>query len=181
MFKLIWSPILFWTETEALGRMLEDHRRLLHPSGRLITILPATTQTECLLFPELEKFAPDREWVASLDRGVAVNFIRHAKSLESWEQEFSARGLKISRHDTFLPELVSKAYQIGFRPFFPVLMKMYEALERAGESSWTEVKANWIETAYHFLAPLCESNWMEKSGSLDTWHVFELVPAAEDA
>ena len=77
----------------------------------------------------------------------------------------------------FIPTLVAQVYDIGLRPMFPVFMNIYETLRKHSHEDLLEIKEHWIETVYYFLAPLCETEWMDKMGMRKTWHIFELRPA----
>jgi len=175
-FCTIWSPNLFWSSCEALEMLIQEHKRILKTNGRIVTILPDQGQKNHVL----EQFAPQipkryQDWLESLDRGRISNLTRHAYSLEDWAQVFEKCGLSITKHRRFLPSLVGEIYEIGFRPMFPVFMNIREALQNAPSADFLDIKKQWIDTCFHFLSPMCDSNWAEALGSKPLWHAFELT------
>jgi len=171
-FATIWAPNLFWVAQDRLPGALEELRRILDRGGRIVTIFPDAIQGEHMLY----RFAgrADAQWMADLDRGTHDNFVRHARSLEAWTAYLEGVGLTIGRRRAFLPSIVGQVYDIGLRPMFPVFMNIYETLLGYSEDDLLEVKEHWIETAYDFLAPLCDAEWMSALNTEMLWHALEL-------
>jgi len=165
-FETIFAPNLFWVEKKLLSQICNELKRILRPNGRIITIFPDISQKECLLYDAGRKI--DAKWMNDIDRGLHFNLTIHALSLKRWKEFFLEHKLKINRHDRFISDVVSQIYQIGMRPMFPVFMNMYEKLLACSKNDWIDVKKHWIDTAYHFLSPMCEHK--EKN----VWHIFEV-------
>ncbi|MDH3974315.1 MAG: hypothetical protein OEV42_08550 [Deltaproteobacteria bacterium] len=171
-FATIFAPNLFWLEEDKLESTIVELKRVLQPEGRIITIFPDASQQNHLFHRFAE--VSDTQWINDLDRGIHINLTHHARELDEWEKYFSQKKMRISRHERFIPSLVSEVYQIGFRPMFPVFMNMYEKLRTYSEDEWMDLKKHWIETAYHFFSPMCDTEWMEME---NVWHIFELQPS----
>jgi SAM-dependent methyltransferase len=169
----IWAPNLYWVQN--LDGTLEEFRRVLSDDGRLVTVLPDSSALDYMLYNFADETNP--EWIKDLDRGRHANISKQARSTAQWEEFFASKGLAILRHERFLPKVVFQFSDIGFRPMFPVFMHIYEALLQESREEWLNVKNHWIETAFHFLAPLCETEWMERMQMAKVWHIFELQGA----
>ena len=171
-FATIWSPNLFWSDEDKIEMLLKDQRRLLKKDGRMVTIFPDVSQERYSFFRYAEQ--TDTSWMKDVDRGMHVNFTRNARNFADWQGFFEECGLSVTKHGRFIPSLVSQVYNVGFRPMFPVFMNMYEKLRSHSVDDLLDLKAHWIEVAYHFLSPLCEVEWMEEMGMEKLWHIFQL-------
>lgn len=171
-FATIWAPNLYWVDN--LNGAVQELRRVLSNDGRLITALPDTSAPELMVYRFVDQ--ADAEWIKDLDRGRHLNTSRQARSVDEWELFFASQDLRIVRHEMFLPKIVFQVNDIGFRPMFPVFMNIYETLKRQSFSDWHNIKEHWIDTAFHYLAPLCDVEWMEQAGMKKVWHIFELQP-----
>jgi hypothetical protein len=171
-FMTIFAPNLFWIDNNSFSSTFAELKRVLCRDGRIITIFPDISQKDYLFYRFAEK--SDEQWINDLDRGIHKNLTRHARSLEDWKGYFCQHGLRMTRHERFIPSPVSEVYQIGLRPMFPVFMNMYEKLRKHSETEWMDLKKHWIDTIYHFLSPLCETGWLEEKGVDKVWHIFEL-------
>ena len=172
LFATIWAPNIYWMEN--LEGVLSEFRRVIRQDGKIVTIGPDLKQKEYMWFRYADK--ADQKWLQDIDRGRYTNVSKQARSVAGWEDVFQRAGFQITRHGMFIPSLVGQVYDIGLRPMFPVLMNMYEKLRSHSVDDLLDLKAHWIEVAYHFLSPLCEVEWMENLGMEKLWHIFELRP-----
>lgn len=169
----IWAPNLYWVDN--LDGTLAEFHRVLAKDGHLVTVLPDSSALGYMLYNWADQ--TNAEWIKDLDRGRYANTSRQARSFTQWEEFFAVKGLAIVRHDMFLPKIVFQVNDIGFRPMFPVFMHIYEALSQHSPGELLSVKTQWIDTAFHFLAPLCETDWMERMQIPNVWHIFDLQRA----
>jgi SAM-dependent methyltransferase len=167
-FQTIWAPNIYWIED--VDRVLKELFRVLKPGGRLVTIGPDIQQLDFMVCHYAT--GADAQWLQDLDRGRYQNTRRQARSLQAWEDLFNSKGFRLEKHKMFIPTVVGKTYDIGFRPMFPVFMNMYEKLKAASTTGLLDVKRHWIETCLHFARPLCNTAWMEDMPR--GWHIFEL-------
>jgi hypothetical protein len=157
---------------ENLADLLKELSRILQPGGRIVTIFPDTSQLKYLFFRFAEQ--ANRSWLKDLDRGRYGNAARQARDFDSWTLLFEQSGLAVRKYERFLPSIVGEVYDIGFRPMFPVFMDVYETLREKSPDDLRRIKRHWMDTAFHFLSPLCEADWMDRMGLEKLWFVFEL-------
>lgn len=174
-FATIWAPNLYWVDE--LAGTLRELGRILKPGGRMVTVLPDPSVLEPMIYTVGDRIDPD--WARDIDRGRHSNFSRQARTLEAWREIFAAAGLRIARHERFIPRVVLQTHDVGFRPMFPVFMRMYEALRQHRPEDWRGLKQHWIDTVYYFLAPLCETRWMDEMNMERVYHAFQLEPDRE--
>ncbi len=171
-FKTIWAPNLYWMDH--LPKIMQELHRILQPEGQLVTVLPDSSALDHMLYRFKDQ--ADAEWINNLDRGRYSNIARQARNLEEWSQFFKNQNWKIDQHEHFLPKLVFQVNDIGLRPMFPVFMNIYETLRTQSPEQWLSIKQHWIDTAFHFLAPMCDVEWMQKLQQDHVWHIFRLKP-----
>lgn len=171
-FATVWAPNFYWVD--ALQSLVTEVHRVLRQDGRLITVLPDLSALSHMIYQFKEK-VPDG-WIQDLDRGRYAHVARQARTLEQWKKFFEENKFKISRHERYLPNLILRVNDIGLRPLFPVLRETYEALQGKARGDFERIKQSWIDTIYHFLSPLCETDWMNLTESDTVWHLFELTP-----
>lgn len=174
-FATVWAPNLYWVEQ--LDQLLRELARILRPDGRIVTIFPDKQLLSHLWFRFAE--ATDPEWLKDLDRGRYGNAKRHARTLEEWEAVFARAGLRISRHEPFLPSIVAEVYDIGLRPMFPVMMDIHQTLRANAPADLPRIKEHWIELTDHFMSAMCRTDWPQRMGMPMLWHAFELTRAGE--
>jgi hypothetical protein len=171
-FHTIWSPNLFWSEPEHLQAVLREHARVLDESGRILTILPDQAQIAANVWAGLS-FLPE-DWRKAVDRNIALNLTRNARSDAEWRALFRQCGLVTSNRSGFLPHIVGRIYQVGFRPMFPVFLQMYSMLKACPPDDILDVKRHWIDTIYHFMEPLADPGLQDAHGHSTLWHLYEL-------
>lgn len=176
-FATIWAPNLYWVDD--LETALSELRRILQPDGRLVTVLPDPSVIDHMLTRRGPTNYP--AWSQDLDRGRSANFARQARRLEEWQATFKRAGLTVVRHEFFIYRIVLHVHDIGFRPMFPVFMNMYDVLRQHRPDDWRRLKEHWIERAHYFLAPLCDTEWMEQAGMERVYHAFQLTPTSRVA
>lgn len=171
-FATIWAPNLYWVDD--LATVLAELRRILEPGGRLVTVMPDPVTLDYML----ARFGPttDEAWIRDLDRGRSANIARQARTLDQWAATFDKAGLTLAQHERFIQRAVLQVYDVGFRPMFPVFMNMYNVLRQHRLDDWRYLKQHWIETVYYFLAPLCDTDWMDRQGMDSVYHAFRLTP-----
>ena len=170
-FETVWAPNFYWIDR--LEPLLGEVRRVLRPNGRLITVLPDSAALTHMIYQS--KGRADKDWISDLDRGRYANIARQARTLTEWTKFFEQNKFRITRQERYLPALVLKVNDIGLRPLFPVLMDIYETLRQKCPEDFERIKQSWIDTAYHFLAPMCETEWMNPGEAGQVWHIFELT------
>jgi SAM-dependent methyltransferase len=171
-FATIWSPNLFWNEPKFVTTLLREHVRVLAPGGRVVTILPDEAQSDAELWRKLPFMSEG--WLDAMGSKVGANLTLNARSDSEWRRVFTESGLTVSAHERFLPSIAGVVYQIGFRPMFPVFLEMYRQLKAASVDDWRDVKRHWIDTVFHFMAPLCDVATHTELLGRPLWHLYEL-------
>jgi hypothetical protein len=171
-FRTIWAPNIYWMRN--LESVIGELARVLNSDGKLITIAPGPMQAEYMFY----KYADfsNKEWLQNLDRGRYENSKITGKSLSEWKKLFALKGLSITKHEMFIPEIIAKTYDIGFRPMFPVFMNMYETVKKISPSDLKDLKKHWVDTVYDLAEPLCVTDWIDKKypNAEKAWFIFEL-------
>jgi hypothetical protein len=171
-FNFILATNLFWIEGEkVLKNVLADLNAKSKLGAKVLTIFPQKS-APLTIAQQLE--GADKEWVKKIDRGISANLLMNAMTLEEFTVLFESTGFKITNVVEFCPALISTIYQIGFRPMFPVFLSMYEKIKKVSPEKLMEIKEQWINTVSDFMLPLCDSEWMSKTGMQNTWYFFEL-------
>ena len=169
-FAVIWGPNLYWIDQ--LEALLREVHRVLRPGGKFVTVLPDSAALEYMLYRFKQR--TDIAWIQDLDRGRHENVSRQARKLEDWKRLFEQTGFSLKRHQPFISKLILQVHDIGLRPLFPVLTDTYKILQKKSPEDFLRIKQAWIDTAYHFLSPLCRTDWMEEMKFPTVWHIFEL-------
>ena len=169
-YDLIWGPNVYWVDN--LEGLLREAERVLKPGGKFVTVVPDRAALAIMLHNLKTEADPD--WIQDLDRGRFENISRQARTLQEWKFLFANAGLKVGLHEKFLPKPVFSVNDIGLRPMFPVFMDIYETLKKGDAADLARIKKSWVDTCFHFLAPLCDVAWMERAGYPKVWHLFEL-------
>ena len=171
-FSFILATNLFWIEGKTvLKNVLVDLAEKSKSGAKVLTIFPQRTMPLTIAH-QLE--GADKEWVKKIDRGISRNLLMNAMTLEEFTVLFESTGFKITNVVEFCPALISTIYQIGFRPMFPVFLNMYEKIKKVSPENLMEIKEQWISTVADFMLPLCDSEWMSKTGMQNTWYFFEI-------
>jgi len=172
--RTIWAPNLYWTPH--LPSALREMRRVLRrDDGRLYTILPNISQLNYMIYKNSNE--KNREWLKLIDRGRFNNVVTNGDTLEGWISKFSSNGLFVVRHKRFIPEVIARVYDIGFRPMFPVLLNMYDSLSRGAPSELQILRREWIARVQYLFSPLIGLNELETENDNCAWYIFEVSRA----
>jgi hypothetical protein len=171
LLETIWAPNLYWAPE--VSKILKEFDRVMRNEGRLLTILPDRSQINHMVYNFADR-AP-KSWLKLIDRGRYENVLNNGKSLSEWANLFSENGFEISRHEKFIPDIVARAYDIGFRPMFSVLLDIHQILGKYSSDELNSWKKFWIEEIATLSKPFVNTDWYEKSGTTYDWHFFELI------
>lgn len=171
-FRTIFSNIVYWIPK--LDQLLYELARVLRPGGGLVITCPDASIRETMLYRFQEEFG--LSWIRDLDRGRAKSWV-HAYTCEEWEKKFLSAGLQVVEHVGYMPTIVFRINDIGLRPLFPSLMRIYEVLRERAPEELRHIKRDWVSNCRYFLRPLLDESWMERFGSSRHWHAFRLTRA----
>jgi SAM-dependent methyltransferase len=168
-FQTVFSNILYWLDRP--GEVFKEVARVLKPGGRLIALLPNDSLPKYSFYHRLHVAAQDAswKWLEKLDRGRLSSDIKHTYSRDQWTGLFQEAGLAVESHHGHLSKTVIEVWDIGLRPLFPALMKVVNKLNEADRA---EMKADFVELAETFLAPLCERESIPDPGHPPAFHRF---------
>lgn len=152
-FNSVFSNIVYWLDNPPA--VLGELRRVLRSGGHACLMLPNETFPEFSFYNQLFVKTGDEKWrfLEKLDRGRFADNIRHSRSRAEWELMFKNAGLRVAAHKAHLSKAVVQAWDIGFRPMFPILFRMSEAV---APDRIQEIKREWIATLRQFLEPLAD-------------------------
>ena len=171
-FSTIWAPNIYWMRN--MDAIIAELSRVLNTNGKIVTIGPGPMQVEYMFYNYAD--LNTETWFKNIDRGRFENSKASGKTYEAWQVLFESHGLYIERHETIIPEIVAKIYDIGFRPMFPVFMNIYETLKKNNMKDLYDLKNQWVETIYELGEPLCETSWIDNKypNAENAWFIFEL-------
>jgi hypothetical protein len=171
---LIYAPMLFWLNTEQdLLRVLKNFNNCTKRGGRLVTTFPKKNHEKFLISNNIKNVDP--VWLRLIEAGIPENLIKTNKNINELENLFKQAGYKLEGYEEIVPSIISQVYQIGFRPFFPVLLDMRARLLRASKKEMLTIKQKWNKTLMDFILPLCETSWMKSMDMPNTWYVLKLI------
>ena len=97
--------------------------------------------------------------------------IRQARSRSVWERMFKTADLCVAEHRAHLSKTVIQIWDIGFRPLFPVLHRMANAIPA---EDFLDIKREWTATMRQFLEPLIEMDGSLTQGKEPAFHCYIL-------
>ena len=169
-FQSLFSNIIYWLREPNFA--ISEISRVLAPNGKACLMLPDESFLECSFYNNyyLKKKDKNFKFLNLIDRGRFSSNIKHAKSQKKWEKLFRDNNLRVFDHNKHLSKEIVYAWDIGFRPFFPMLKKMSDNLKI---SSKEKVKKEWISNLFNYAKPLIE---LEKNNlsSRKTFHCYVL-------
>lgn len=169
--ETIWAPNLYWTPNILIT--LKELRRVLRENtGSLFTILPDISQLDYMIYNSANE--KNKDWLQLIDRGRFINVATNAKTLDGWISTFESSGFHVVKHRGFMPEIVARVYDIGFRPMFPVFMNVYKTLSMSSGTELYSLKNEWVERIQYLLSPLLDLNESGMADENHAWHMFEV-------
>lgn len=170
-FNSIFSNIVYWLDDPQ--STLIEISRILRPGGKVCLMLPNETLPEFSFYNQLYVKTGNPEWafLEKLDRGRFSDNIRQARSRNAWERMFKTAGLCVAEHRAHLSKTVIQIWDIGFRPLFPVLHRMANAIPA---EDFLDIKREWTATMRQFLEPLIEMDDSLTQGKEPAFHCYIL-------
>lgn len=170
-FNSIYSNIVYWLNDPKA--VFSEISRILRPGGRVCLMLPNVTLPEFSYYSQLYVRTGDPRWafLDKLDRGRFADNIRQSRTASAWEEMFTSAGLKVAQHKTHLSKTIIQIWDIGFRPIFPVLLKMANSLP---SDQFLDIKQEWIRTLKQFLEPLVGMDGALGRGEEPAFHCYVL-------
>jgi len=145
---LIYCNSLYWVKRTDLA--LQHMVKKLKNNGKLI-IDVFTVNKKSLDFGHMFPFSSP-EWAEMLNRGrQATN--PGLRSERGWDDLFGSAGLDIMDKRDILPPAISKMWNVGLRPIFPMINKMSSRLNAVDR---IEIKEEWVEVFTDLLLPILE-------------------------
>lgn len=152
-FNSIFSNIVYWLNDPKAA--IFEVARVLRPGGNACLMLPNRTFPDFSFYNQLHLKTNDPKWafLEKLDRGRFSDNIKQSKSSEEWGQIFGEADLQVVEHKTHLSKTVIQIWDVGFRPLFPVLLRMVSSIPK---DELLEIKRDWISTVHQFLEPIVQ-------------------------
>lgn len=170
-FNSIFSNIVYWLDDPQA--VLIEMDRILRPGGKVCLMLPNETLPEFSFYNQLFIKTGNPKWkfLEKLDRGRFSDNIRQARAQSTWEAMFKSAGLRIAGHKSHLSKTVIQLWDIGFRPMFPLLRRMADAIP---PEELIDIKREWTTTLRQFLEPLIDMDNSLTQGKNPAFHCYIL-------
>ena len=152
-FDTIFSNIVYWLND--VGGVLMELKRILKKNGNIILMLPDIKFLDSSFYYnyQIKNKIKNYEFLSLIDRGRISNNVKQAKSLSEWKSLFSEAGLSIVKYKMHLSSLTLKIWDIGLRPIFPELVKLFN---KTNKKNRIEFKKGLISTAKKYIYPLLQ-------------------------
>ena len=152
-FNSVFTNILYWLQNPTLT--LREIHRILAPEGRLCIMVPDNNFIKYSIYRNyyLPKKDKKFKFLKYIDRGRLEQNIKHSKSRREWENIFKKNNFNIVSHTRHLSKEIVSVWDIGFRPFFPMLLEMRN---NVNPDKLPKLKEEWIKNLMHFAIPLID-------------------------
>ncbi len=144
--------------------ILTEIRRILTRGGRLFLSVQDRKQVDAAMYHLFKD--KNLKLGKILDRGIYQNLFASTYDTDTMTDLVKQCGFKIISIRGYGPEIIFRIYQLGFRPMFPALMEMYNALSTDKRKT---VKEKWVDNLYILSEELLDDRNAESFGSDDYW------------
>lgn len=146
-FETVYCNTAYWVAD--IDRFLLELGRIARPRGTVILQVKLDSMRRYTL--EAYRNVLGDRFLTQLGRG-RIECWPTVADRATWESRFSAAGLTIREATPFVTRTHAHVWDIGLRPFAPMLVKMANALTPENRA---EVKAEWVDLCLDLLNPLC--------------------------
>lgn len=170
-FKTIFSNIVYWLDQPEF--ILREIHRVLKKGGIAGILVPDKSFQNYSYYYDLvkNKNLQSFSFLEHLDRGRMTSNIKQAKTFEQWQSLIMQAGLTIAEHKCHLSEANIRIWDIGTRPFFPVL---YEMTKELTMDKRLDIKNKWMQICSQFLEPMVSLDSALSQSSQPAFHWFIL-------
>jgi len=141
IYDYIFSNIIYWLDD--LPKIFAGIHKSLSDGGKFVFFMPVDRFLECRPFGgELFLDSSYDDFVRAIDRGRFVSDIKNVLSEEEIRAMLGAAGLKVRHCSPHLTMSTIKLWDVGMRPFFPLLSNM---AKRINTHDYLEVKNTWLK------------------------------------
>ncbi len=167
--KSIFSNIFYWLNDPEF--LLREMARVLDAGGRGFLALQAPQFPQMCPSYHREKYPEMSKTLELLNRGRADCSLWRL-SLSDLEKLGKKNGLKLVHHRYYLSEIILRIWDIGLRPFSPLLISMANSLSAENR---LRHKKEWIEICHDLLQPIFESEKNKTSEGGYLYVIFEKI------
>lgn len=146
--------------------------RVAKKGSKIILFMPGDKVKEYRIYNQYSQFG--QKWAYYIDRmrmgygGVEETLI----SFGEYEQLIEAAGLRIQKHEFVISEGCYRAWDVGFRLIFPMLVKM---LEKVPKKDVAAVKEYWVDQEYKLFSSYITYEAKKECDEESTFHYFILT------
>jgi SAM-dependent methyltransferase len=143
--RTIYCNSAYWVAN--IDGFLSDLRRVLRPDGKLVVHVKLAAMRDYTLERHAAKLG--RPFLELIGRG-RLDCWPTLADRQTWEARFARAGLTIHNATPFVTRTHAHIWDIGLRPFAPMLVKMANGLE---SEERTAIKRDWVDTCIELLTP----------------------------
>lgn len=147
-FETVYCNTAYWVRE--IDRFLAELGRITRAGGSIILHVKLASMERYTL--EAFRDVLGDRCLARLARG-RMECWPTVADRTTWESRFAATGLTIQDATPFVTRTHAHVWDIGLRPFAPMLVKMANGVTPETRAS---VKAEWVELCLDLLTPLCD-------------------------
>ncbi len=147
----VFSNIFYWLDNPRF--LFPELARVLAPRGKAFLALQDPSFPKFCPSYQTGKFPKYADVLKLLNRGRADSSLWRL-SLKELEALGKKNGLKLVYHRRYLTDMVLKIWDIGLRPFSPVLIRMANSLSAQDR---LQCKKEWVDICVNLLRPIYES------------------------
>ena len=150
-FATVYCNSAYWIR--AVDRLLRELRRITRPDGTVILHVKLAALQDYTL-RAFRRQLGDR-FLELIDRGRRGCWPTIG-TRSQWEQRFKQAGLTIADATPFVTRTHAHIWDVGLRPFAPLLVRMANALT---PELRVEIKHDWVALLLELLEPLCRPDF----------------------
>lgn len=154
---------------------IHEANRILKPGGRMLILLYDSTFKKSFLCHRLSRFLPGflGQYFEHLDNGRYKEITSLSNSPQGWRNFFASHGFSIEKDHTGLSSFAWKVYDIQTRPFFKIMIRIFNLMPMPLRSFF---KLVWMLFWFPMLVVfyILFSNEFIKISKIDCYFAYEL-------
>lgn len=158
---------------EKMGNVMTEYYRILKKGGHCFINVPDIRYQDTTIHRFIDQYG--WSFLNQIDRGRNKVWMRHARKKEEWAKYFEEFGFKVVEQERYMPRIILDIQDIGLRPIFPSLAKMYDFIRNTDMNAWREIKEYSLENLSFILEPFLDLKWLEEHYDLDKKFIYFIL------